>query len=153
MKKQVSLKLSKQRFHFSAAHFTIFSNSLRERIHGHNYYLEVEVFYNYPDDFIDYNYAKNAIEDACSSLDEYLLIPEMNKNLKISIKNANYEIKFNNETISIPMSDVLILPTDNITIEALSIYISEKIRHKLPNFNRIIVSLSSGPGQSATCEV
>ena len=35
------VRLAKERFKFAASHFTIFSESRGERLHGHNYKLEV----------------------------------------------------------------------------------------------------------------
>nr|HPI41863.1 6-carboxytetrahydropterin synthase [Pseudobdellovibrionaceae bacterium] len=40
-----SLKLSKDEFKFSSAHFLIFNDHQAERLHGHNYQVEFEVLF------------------------------------------------------------------------------------------------------------
>ena len=114
----VSLKLAKQRFHFSAAHFTIFSASERERLHGHNYFVEAEVFYRYPDGFIDYNQFKDSIEAVCQQFDEYTLIPLASPHLQVAVEDSIVRVRFNQDEFVLPLDDVRLMPVDNITIEA-----------------------------------
>ena len=43
MNDTVTIRLAKENMKFSAAHFTIFSASERERLHGHNFRVEVDI--------------------------------------------------------------------------------------------------------------
>ena len=150
----VSLRLFKQRFHFSSAHFTVFSATKRERLHGHNYYFGVEVYYSYPDEFLDYNLVKDQIEALCLSFDEYTLIPLNNPYVLVEHDfNGNVLVSFNGDVLSLPESDVRLIPVDNVTIEALVIYFAEQLIEKIGLYRKIVFSLSSGPGQSASYEV
>ena len=149
----VSLTLAKQRFHFSAAHFTLFSATERERLHGHNYFVEAEVFYRYPEGFVDYNQLKNAIEAVCNEFDEYTLIPTQSPYLTVSTNETSCYVRFNNDEFTFPLNDVRLLPIDNITIEALAVWVSGLLKTDIKGYEILRVSVSSGPGQSATCEV
>lgn len=147
------LKLYKQRFHFSAAHFTIFSSSDREMLHGHNYYLKVELRAKDEDIFSDYNIAKNHITDVCESLNEKTLIPDKSPHLKIKKTASQVTVIFNTDTISLPCSDVYFLPIRNTTIEEVSKFVADKIFLKLKDSYEVInIELSSGPGQSCIQE-
>ena len=149
----VSLKLAKQRFHFSAAHFTIFSATERERLHGHNYFVEAEVFYRYPDGFIDYNQLKDRIEAVCQQFDEYTLLPLASPHLQVTVEANRCRVRFNQDEFLMPLDDVRLLPVDNITIEALAVYIGSLLKAEVRGYERLVVTLSSGPGQAASCEV
>ena len=43
MSDTVTIRLAKENMKFSAAHFTIFNASERERLHGHNFRVEVDI--------------------------------------------------------------------------------------------------------------
>lgn len=116
------IELSKEQMKFSASHFTIFSSTERERIHGHNYHTHLSLKVQLNHQGINFNYAiyKKQMVSLCNQLDEYLLLPGLSPFLSHTIKGSNIEIHFNQEYFSLPKNDVLILPLKNITLEELS---------------------------------
>lgn len=150
---RTSLKLYKQRFHFSAAHFTIFSKNKRERLHGHNYYLSVDIEVTNKEEMEDYNNIKDTIEDICKRFDERTLIPEKSKHLNISKKENQIDLYFQEEIISLPKNDIILLPIENTTIELISYHLFNLIKKESNLSQRLIrIELSSGPGQSCIQE-
>jgi 6-pyruvoyl-tetrahydropterin synthase len=71
---------------FSSAHFTIFSETERERLHGHNYHVKCRITapINYNGMIGDYRVFKAKLVSIVSSLDEYTLIAGCSPYLKIS---------------------------------------------------------------------
>ena len=86
MKKRVTkIELFKQAMNFSAGHFTIFSESERENLHGHNFSVyvmfEAEVMEN--GIAFNYNVYKKIILDICQLLDQVVLLPLKSPYLRI----------------------------------------------------------------------
>ena len=80
-----TIELHKDYLHFSAAHFTIFSATERENLHGHNF--QVAAFLEGPinDDGLcfDYNEVKTRLKQLCDSLDETVLLPAESPHIEI----------------------------------------------------------------------
>lgn len=144
------LHLKKERFHFSCAHFTIFSPEKRERLHGHTYNVAAS-FLAPSDKFIDYNILKDEILEICKKLDESTIIPENSKHLKIEKLEKSIRIDFNDDTFLFPEKDVILLPIENTTIEEISEHIYTTLKEKTQKISKIhSVSVYSGPGQHCT---
>jgi len=86
MIKLSTIEIEKQYLHFSAAHFTIFSAQERERLHGHNFRLAVEITGEIDDNGLCFDYAiyKKILKDLCHKYDEYTLIAEYSPYLEIT---------------------------------------------------------------------
>jgi 6-pyruvoyltetrahydropterin/6-carboxytetrahydropterin synthase len=145
----VRLNLEKQRFHFSAGHFTIFADGSREKVHGHNYYLAVELSYDKDKVVFDYNSVKHALTEICESLDERFLIAEDNEHIRIEQREPEFIFYFKDDKFLMPCDDVVSLPIKNTTVEELVVYLANIVDLNLgPEYSRIQLKLSSGPGQS-----
>ena len=74
MERLTTLFIDKESHKFSAAHYTIFSSSERERLHGHNYSVSVRIVAPIgPNGFsADYNVYKSRLNALCDVLGEYL---------------------------------------------------------------------------------
>ena len=151
------IELERQRMSFSAGHFTIFSATKREKMHGHNYSVCVALttLINENGLTFDYRDYKQQLYDWCDELDEYFLIPTQSPYLIIEEKEKHYEIIFNNESLFFPKSDVKLLPVSNITVEELSYYflnrlLKDKKRLKQDAVQAIEVKVSTAPGQSGS---
>ena len=72
-----TIEISKDYLHFNAAHFTLFSATEREDLHGHTFYVAATVTSPVGDDGLafDYNLFKNALKALCDELDEKVLLP------------------------------------------------------------------------------
>lgn len=149
------IRIAKERMHFSAAHFTIFSATERENLHGHNYRLAVEIEAEQQRGIgldVDYNCIKDVATELCESLDELTLLPGTSPFLSLNKTDSHWECSFCGETMSLPLRDVKVLPMNNITGETLSAWFLEQLLAQLPEvlrsgLTRLSALVSSGPSQ------
>jgi 6-pyruvoyltetrahydropterin/6-carboxytetrahydropterin synthase len=149
-----TIEISKEDVKFSAAHFTIFSATERERLHGHNFAVRLEVTTPVGEDGICFSYKeiKGLIRHLCADLDEYTLIPRDSPHLRIEEEGPYYLVHFNGERIPLLKSDTLLLPIRNSTVEEYARYLLERLLAApdfvgLRDIRRLVVKVSSGPGQ------
>ena len=76
MEQLTTLYIDKESHKFSAAHYTIFSATERERLHGHNYSVSAKIVAPMGDNGFaaDYNVYKERLARLCDGLDEYMLL-------------------------------------------------------------------------------
>lgn len=156
MVRAAHLEIHKEEFSFSAGHFTIFSATERENLHGHNYYVGLTLHFSLQDHGLsfDYRHYKEKIHTLCRQLDRYFLLPSRSPYLKIEDNGLYWLAHFNNQPLPFLKEDVVILPLSNITIEELSHWFLQKIvEDKQSLHDHSIVSITvkvyNGPGQSA----
>ena len=157
MKRRVRIDLHKERMKFSAGHFTVFSATKRENLHGHNFGVEVRFEAEVGDNGMvcDYRLLKQVIEQICDSLDETFLLPSQCPHLTIEEKDGLVWAHFADEAIPFLQRDITLLPVQNITVEELSHWFLQTLIDQLaPSYKRLIrrveVGISSSPGQGAT---
>ena len=152
------IEVSKQAMNFSAAHFTIFSATEREDLHGHNFQLACAV--TGPVDgtglMFDYAIIKRTLRALCDDIDEKMLLPEHSPYLSISKSDGYVIATYNGEKIPFLPRDVLVLPIANTTVEEFSHYFLSQIL-ALPSLmdhglTEITVKVSSSPGQDGCAE-
>lgn len=151
-----SLEIHKEEFSFSAGHFTIFSATEREHLHGHNYYVSVafNIKIEHNGLSFDYRHYKKKILALCEQLDRKLLLPSESPYLNIEDGDDYWVGQFNHKKIPFLKEDVVILPLTNITIEELSHWFLQKTLENQSEFARhgihgINIKVYNGPGQSA----
>lgn len=154
-----TIELFKENMKFSAGHFTIFSRTERERLHGHNFNVRVSITAEVGENGMcfDYTIYKKIVEDMCKSYNEYFLIPRDSPYLKIRESGSNLYVRFNGEDIPFLKSDVLLMPIRNATLEEFSaLFIREMTKEpgqlKIYGIHAIEVNVFSGPGQSASAK-
>jgi 6-pyruvoyltetrahydropterin/6-carboxytetrahydropterin synthase len=142
---------------FSAGHFTIFSATERENLHGHNFTVYVSLTANILGNGLcfDYGIYKKKITDICRQWNEIFILPGKSQFLKIEESDNYIYATYNGEKIPFLKRDVLILPFENATIEGFSALILDKLSsdtEELEKFqiHEITVKVFSGPGQSAS---
>lgn len=147
--------LHKEALNFSAGHFTIFSATEREDLHGHNYYVDAafHVLLNDNGLAFDYRVYKKKLLALCDKLDRRFLLPSQSRFLTLEDQGEMWIALFNNEKIPFLKRDVVILPLCNITIEELSHWflqqlIQDKEELEKHSIQKITVSVFNGPGQS-----
>ena len=149
------LEIHKEELSFSAGHFTIFSATEREHLHGHNYNVHaifhIEIEKNGLS--FDYRLYKKKILALCDQLDRRFLLPGQSPYLSVE-RDGDYVVAtFNQQKIPFPKDDVTILPLTNITIEELSRWFLEKLTSGTAellqyHIHGITVNVYNGPGQS-----
>jgi 6-pyruvoyltetrahydropterin/6-carboxytetrahydropterin synthase len=122
--------VNNNRVKFSASHF------LKEpfkcsRLHGHNYYVSVEIESQLDDNYfvVDFIELKKSLEKVVKPLDHSFLLPSLSKELVIINHEDSVEITTKNDKKYVfPKSDVVFLPIPATTSELLAKYIHEKLK-------------------------
>ncbi|TAK77025.1 MAG: 6-pyruvoyl tetrahydrobiopterin synthase [Gammaproteobacteria bacterium] len=155
-----SLTIHKEEFSFSAGHFTIFSATEREQLHGHNYSVSVSFKFNIEHNGLsfDYRHYKKKILALCDQLDRHFLLPSQSPYLQVEAEGDYWIAHFNQKKIPFLKEDVILLPLTNITIEELSHWFLQQIiaeQATLPQhaIHGITVEVYNGPGQSAGASI
>jgi len=147
------IRLAKEDFKFSAAHFTLFPNGSAELLHGHNYRVRLEltgVRLSEVGLLFDVSVVKRAIREHCAALDERTLIPTGTDRLRVTRRDKTVEVRFGDRAYSFPDRDVVLLPLANISIELLA----EMLWHELAGtldgtpVEALAVEVEETPGQS-----
>ena len=154
MERLTTIELAKEYLKFSAAHFTIFSATERERLHGHNFRVAAELTAPVGENGMCFSYKvfKRKLQDLCDSLDEYLLLPANSPYLEISEEGNSYIIYYGGERMSFLKSDTRLLPMRNATVEEYAQYLLEQLLADVEAMQtyairQILIKVSSGPGQ------
>lgn len=155
MKEQLTtIDISKEDLKFSCAHFTIFSATERERLHGHNFKVRAKVTAPVDENGMCFNYQeiKSRLRQICKNLDEYVLLPGKSPHLTIERIDNDFHVNFNNESLIFPILDTQILEIRNTTVEEFSYFILDQMVNQ-DNFfiensvRKITIGVSSGDGQ------
>lgn len=154
MNRLTTIEIHKQYLHFSVAHFTIFSATSRERLHGHNFRIAVSITGEVDDNGLCFDYAiyKKILQELCERYDEYTLIAKDSPHLSISSDENYYHVTHHNDTMMLLKSDTILLPVRNVTIEEISHYLLAQVLadHSLVNelkIHEFEMRVSSGPDQ------
>ncbi len=153
MTRLTTLYIDKEAHKFSAAHYTIFSATDRERLHGHNYSVSARIVAPMgPNGFsADYNVYKNRLKKLCDALDEYMLLPENSPHQALQITDDEVIATFDGQDLRFPRAETLILPVVNVTVEELAHYLlAQLLALSEPDEGlvEVEVGVSSGPGQT-----
>ena len=150
-----TIEITKDYLHFSAAHFTIFSATERENLHGHNFDVGCVIETPIGNDGLafDYNLIKDKLKALCDELDERTLLPERSPYLSFETDGDYLVAIFADERIPFLSRDVLRLPIRNSTVEEFARWFVARLSNdsdliELP-IRTMTVRVSSGPGQWA----
>lgn len=158
------IDISKEYLKFSAAHFTIFSDSSLELLHGHNYYVALRLEAREAGNglVLDFKILKDILRRVCGELDEKILLPMESSLLKISKHEDRFVVVFHGagfkKIYEFPCEDVKLLPLVNVTCEGLARFVCEefiksfRMEHdsELENIISIAVSVEETRGQSVS---
>jgi len=149
------LILARPEHKFAVAHMTVFPDGSKERLHGHNYTVEVAVEVDRIDvaAMLPFAPIKDAIAALCARWKEHVLIAARSPQLEIVRDDAELELRLCGARYVFPRVDVLLLPIDNISVEALAAHVAELLRPAFasPHVRTLEVGVYEGPGQGATC--
>lgn len=152
-----TIELCKEAFKFSAGHFTIFSATERERLHGHNFTVGCALTGEVgPDGIIaDYRLYKRRLEALCDAWNEILLLPARSPHLDIETAGDEVTVRFDGRRMILPREDVMLLPVRNVTLEELSwllmqALVEDRAALAAHRIVEIVLRVGSGPGQWAS---
>ncbi len=156
MKPQFSIHVAKENLKFSAAHFIAYPG-FREPLHGHNYQIGVRVEGRLAATgyVLDFGLIKRLTKEIADRLDERMIVPALSDCLKIDRHGGQVQIRYENDSFSIPEGDAAILPITHSSAEELARYIWNELYKALDDRNALAdvisleISVAEGPGQSA----
>ena len=113
---------------FSAAHFITYGGKC-ERLHGHNYGVQVEIEGELGEDKLvfDFTILKRLTREICQRLNHRFLLPMNNSHLELIAAEDTWEIRFQEKRYVFPRCDVIELPIDNSSAERLAEYICNEL--------------------------
>jgi 6-pyruvoyltetrahydropterin/6-carboxytetrahydropterin synthase len=129
-----SIRLAKEDFKFSSAHFTLFADGPAELLHGHNYRVEVELEGEQLDRaglLLDIAAVKRRIRERCARLDERTLLPEKSRAVQLTPRGGQLEVGVEGRSYVLPAADVVRLPLENVSMELLARMLWEEIAEVL----------------------
>ena len=152
-----TIELFKEEMKFSAGHFTIFSATHRENLHGHNFsvYVGIEGVVDDNGMLTDYGGYKRWIIDRCHAWNETFMLPGQSPHLRVVERDGHVYAHFAHEVIPFLTRDVTVLPVKNVTLEELARVFGEGLvaddaKLEADGVRGITVKCASGPGQWAS---
>jgi len=149
-----TIEIQKEDIKFSAAHFTIFSATDRERLHGHNFHVHLAITVPLGDNGMRFSYkeVKDRLRNLVATLDEYTLLPALSPFLKVQEDGNNYRVNFNDEILYFLKADTLLLPLRNTTVEEFARYLLQQFLQDTDFIvgnavQQLVMKVSSGAGQ------
>ncbi len=152
-----SIELYKEYFKFSSAHFLIFPDGSKERLHGHNYRLSVEIEGDLTDKglVIDFILVKPVIREICDELDEHWIVPGDHPELRIEPQDDGHtQVVYRDSRYLAPSDEILVLPINNTSAENFASWIGRELRGRLAQrfgatqVRKLRVAISETSGQS-----
>lgn len=157
-----TLHIRKDTLKFSAAHMTVFPDGGKERLHGHNYQVELTVELAEPAlaRMLCYEVFKQALRTVCDDWDEKVLIAGGNPWLEtLPSPDGEYAFRLCGKRYVLPIDEVAVLDMDNVTAENLAQALFERFWQELTrdpaipwreNILAISLRIDESRGQGAT---
>jgi len=148
------IRLAKEDFKFSAAHFTLFPDGRAELLHGHNYRVRVSLAGPGLDGvglLVDAAAVKRRVRASCAAWDERTLIPAETDRLEVRREGGGVEVRFDGRSYRFPEDDVVLVPLANVSIELLARRLWDELAPALAGtaVEELTVEVEETPGQSA----
>lgn len=138
-----SILIDKEYLKFSCAHFLIFPDGTKERLHGHNYHVNCEVDGRLSEHglVIDFKKVKPIIKEICDHLDEHWLLPGQHPDLHYSHRDdAHTDVTWKHCRYLAPTEEIIVLPINNTSAENFAAWIGRSLYERLRStFGRISV--------------
>lgn len=151
--------IAREQYKFSCAHMTVFPDGTKERLHGHNYTVAVAIDVDTVElgAMIPFTPVKTALAELCAAYKERVLLAERNPHFTI-VRDDGRELEFTlcGDRYVLPRGDALLLPIDNISVEALATHVAVLLKDRLAvlaatHVRALEVTIEESPGQGASC--
>ncbi|TVR44059.1 MAG: hypothetical protein EA402_08165 [Planctomycetota bacterium] len=143
MSEHFSILIHKEYFKFSCAHFLIFPDGSKERLHGHNYQVGCEIGGELSDRglVIDFKLVKPVVRELCDELDEHWLIPGEHQELTYRHRDDGHtEVVYRDCHYLAPTEEVIVMPINNTSAENLAGWFGRTLVGRLRDrFGRVSV--------------
>ena len=150
-----SIRIEKEHIGFCAAHFITYDGDQRERLHGHNFTVKLNLEGPLDENYyvLDFIRTKKILKGICDELDHHLLLPLENKYLKVEQDEDRVSVSYAQAYFLFPRADVVLLPVPNVTSEMLAYYICGRMKEELHKLGAqltvITIEVKESPGQGA----
>jgi len=133
MPEHFHVRLAKQRFVFSAAHFITYDGNVCERLHGHNYHVVAEIAGALDENqyVVDFIAVRDALQKIVDALDHHMLLPTKHTLISVETTEQEVEVRFEERRWIFPLADCVLLPVENTTAELLARYIGGRLQNAL----------------------
>jgi len=151
--------IAREQYKVSCAHMTVFPDGTKERLHGHNYSIALGLELERVDlaSMVPFSPLKQALVELCAAWKERVLLAANNPYFAILRDDHELDFTLCNDHYVLPKSDVLLLPIDNISVEALAAHIASLLTSRIaelsPHILGFEVTVAESPGQGATCSI
>lgn len=152
--------IAREQYKVSCAHMTVFPDGTKERLHGHNYTFAVALDVERIDlpSMIAFAPIKEALAELCAAWKEHVLIATCNPHFVLIRDDRELELTLCGERYVMPRGDALLLPIDNISVEALAAHVAELLQPKIlaaggGHVLAFEVTVAESPGQGSSCTV
>lgn len=152
------ISIAREQYKVSCAHMTVFADGTKERLHGHNYTIAIALDVARIDlaSMVPFAPIKAALAELCAAWKEHVLVATRNPHFELVRDDAELEFRLCGERYVMPRQDALLLPVDNISVEALAAHIAELMRDRIEALDLrpvlgLEVTVEESPGQGASC--
>jgi 6-pyruvoyltetrahydropterin/6-carboxytetrahydropterin synthase len=151
------ISIDKEYLKFSCAHFLIFPDGSKERLHGHNYHVtcDIEGTLSRFGLVIDFKQVKPIIRDLCDHLDEHWLIPGQHAELRFQHRDDGHtEVYYRACRYLAPTEEIIVLPINNTSAENFAAWIGRSLLERLRkafgeiSVRSLVLGVSETPGQT-----
>ncbi|HEU4726916.1 MAG TPA: 6-carboxytetrahydropterin synthase [Kofleriaceae bacterium] len=152
------IRIARAEHKFSCAHMTVFPDGSKERLHGHNYTIAIAIDVERVDlaAMVPFAPIKAALGELCRAWKEHVLLATENQHFALIRDDSELEFTLCGERYVLPRRDALLLPIDNVSVEALAAHIAGVLRERVavlagPAATTLEVTVEESPGQGASC--
>lgn len=127
---EYSVRVVKDTLVFSAGHFITFNGDHCERIHGHNYRVEVSVTGQLDENHyvFDFIALRDMTQSLVNELDHRMLLPSVSPLIRLEDDGPNVVARYRDRHWSFPRDECVLLPIANTTAELLADYLGVRLR-------------------------
>ena len=152
------IRIARAEHKFSCAHMTVFPDGTKERLHGHNYTIAIGLEIERVElaAMVPFASIKAALAELCRTWREHVLLATESPQFALIRDDSELEFTLCGERYVMPRRDALLLPIDNISVEALAAHVAALLRDKIatlagPAALALEVTIEESPGQGASC--
>lgn len=129
MPESYHIRIAKERFVFSAAHFITYAGNVCERLHGHNYGVSAEVAAPLEQNHyvVDFIAVRDALVEITQELDHRVLLPTSHPTIRVEAGEREVTATFEDRRWVFPKGDCVLLPVANTTTELIARHIGQKL--------------------------
>ncbi len=144
--------MNESKVKFSASHF-LKEHFKCSRLHGHNYYVSVEVSDDLDKNYfvVDFMELTETLKKIIEPMEHFVLIPTLSDDIKIKEEGDSVEILTPTKRYVLPREDVSFLPLPATTSELLAKYIHDELRKVYLN-KKILVKVGESKSSMASYE-